>query len=160
MKSLKKRIKRKYLFVYIHNRVNYSVKWKFYGLHVKKDEVYTVKVILQSIYWTYSWPCKQLKKIWSVICAQFKLLYHIPQDIVICIRCQELENEGTHRQGGREDSSIFKSLHAASIVNWEILHLQQKRIWCRPKNIPFTLFSRKQFSSQVIYLFTVLNFSR
>lgn len=28
----------------------------------KKDEVYTVKVILQSIYWTYSWPCKQLKK--------------------------------------------------------------------------------------------------
>lgn len=94
MKSLKKRIKRKYLFVYIHNRVNYSVKWKFYGLHVKKDEVYTVKVILQSIYWTYSWPCKQLKKIWSVICAQFKLLYHIPQDIVICLRCQELEKEG------------------------------------------------------------------
>lgn len=149
MKSLKKRIKRKYLFVYIHNRVNYSVKWKFYGLHVKKDEVYTVKVILQSIYWTYSWPCKQLKKIWSVICAQFKLLYHIPQDIVICLRCQELENEGKKNKKKkqarmREDSSIFKSLHAASIVNREILHLQ-KRIWCWPKNIPFTYSAENNF---------------
>lgn len=128
MKSLKKRIKRKYLFVYIHNRVNYSVKWKFYGLHVKKDEVYTVKVILQSIYWTYSWPCKQLKKIWSVICAQFKLLYHIPQDIVICLRCQELEKEGKKinrqemsdkegdKEGDRESARTVPSSKACMLL--------------------------------------------
>lgn len=158
MKSLKKRIKRKYLFVYIHNRVNYSVKWKFYGLHVKKDEVYTVKVILQSIYWTYSWPCKQLK-IWSVICAQFKLLYHIPQDIVICLRCQELEHEG--KKQARNERGQLHLQKLACCFNCELRNspLTKKKMMLTKKHSIY-IFSRKQFSSQVIYLFTVLNFSR
>lgn len=58
----------------------------------------------------------------------------------------------------REGSSIFKSLHAASIVNREILHLQKKKKGYDADQKTFRLHT--QFSSQVIYLFTVLNFSR
>lgn len=57
----------------------------------------------------------------------------------------------------REGSSIFKSLHAASIVNREILHLQKKKGYDADQK---TFRLHTQFSSQVIYLFTVLNFSR
>lgn len=116
-------------------------------------------MILQSIYWTYSWPCKQLKKIWSVICAQFKLLYHMAQDIVICLCCQQFKKKKIwrrkkkkkHRQGMREDSSIFQSLHAASIVNWEILHWQQKKRWHWPKNPILFTFSIFLSSNLSVY---------
>lgn len=63
---------------------------------------------------------------------------------MICFRCQELENEG--KKTGKEwESSIFKSLHAASIVNWEILHKKKGYDADQKKNIPFTYSAENYF---------------
>lgn len=66
-------------------------------------------------------------------------LFMLPTIQEKTIRRRESKKKRKPRQGLREDGSIFQSLHAASIVNWEILHWQQKKRWHWPKNpIPFT----------------------
>ncbi len=95
--------------------------------------------MIQSIYWTYSWSCKQLKKIWSVIRAQFKLLYHIPRDIVFFTlpRFWEMRRGGVRKNYIQEKKEKKK---LACCFNCELRNcpLWENKETISDQNIPFT----------------------
>ncbi len=106
--------------------------------------------MIQSIYWTYSWSCKQLKKIWSVIRAQFKLLYHIPRDIVF-LRCQDFERwgeEGVRKNYIQEKKRKKKTCMLLQLWIEKLSTLGKQGNDFRPKHSVYILNRNRISSSQ------------